>query len=151
MFLSKDEFKEYSNILRLGGNFSNKRSSSKQGHSTTYCHSTTEFSSHIIDLESAGMASDYLIEPKGNTTLLVPRTVCAKGQKPTLCFLNITDNPVRIPKGDEVGYTQEVKVIQSMDEEPLPSVGTCTTPSTLKKGSPKSGIPSHLKDFVRRF
>ncbi|CAC5404736.1 unnamed protein product [Mytilus coruscus] len=75
-----------------------------------------------IDLESAGMASDYLIEPKGNTTLLVPRTVCAKGQKPTLCFLNITDNPVRIPKGDEVGYTQEVKVIQSMDEESLTSV-----------------------------
>ncbi|CAC5371847.1 FNBP1 [Mytilus coruscus] len=100
-----------------------------------------------IDLESAGMASDYLIEPKGNTTLLVPKTVCAKGQKPTLCFLNITDNPVRIPKGDEEGYTQEVKVIQSMDEEPLPSVGTCTTPSTLQKGSPKSGIPSHLKDL----
>ncbi|CAG2232012.1 unnamed protein product [Mytilus edulis] len=100
-----------------------------------------------IDLESADMATDYLIEPKGNTTLLVPRTVCAKGQKPSLCFLNITDNPVRIPKGDEVGYTQEVSVIQSMDEEPVPSVGTCTTPSTVEKGSPKSGIPSHLKDL----
>ncbi|VDI27662.1 Hypothetical predicted protein [Mytilus galloprovincialis] len=100
-----------------------------------------------IDLESADMATDYLIEPKGNTTLLVPRTVCAKGQKPSLCFLNITDNPVKIPKGDEVGYTQEVRVIQSMDEEPVPSVGTCTTPSTLEKGSPKSGIPSHLKDL----
>ncbi|CAG2184734.1 unnamed protein product [Mytilus edulis] len=100
-----------------------------------------------IDLESVDMATDYLIEPKGNTTLLVPRTVCAKGQKPSLCFLNITDNPVRIPKGDEVGYTQEVSVIQSMDEEPVPSVGTCTTPSTVEKGSPKSGIPSHLKDL----
>ncbi|CAG2209720.1 unnamed protein product [Mytilus edulis] len=34
-----------------------------------------------------------------------------------------------------------------MDEEPVPSVGTCTTPSTLEKGSPKSGIRSHLKDL----
>ncbi|VDH99609.1 Hypothetical predicted protein [Mytilus galloprovincialis] len=103
-----------------------------------------------IDLESADMATDYLIEPKGNTTLLVPRTVCAKGQKPSLCFLNITDNPVKIPKGDEVGYTQEVRVIQSMDEEPVPSVGTCTTPSTLEKGSPKVWNTKSFKRFVRR-
>ncbi|CAC5393138.1 unnamed protein product [Mytilus coruscus] len=99
-----------------------------------------------INLKSADMTSDYLIEPKDNSTLLIPRTVCAKGQQPTLCFLNITDHPVKLPKGDEVGYTQEVRVIQSLEDEPLPSVGTCTTNSKAKNSS-KPGIPSHLKDL----
>ncbi|CAC5370438.1 unnamed protein product [Mytilus coruscus] len=94
-----------------------------------------------INLNTEDVTSDYLIEPKGNSTLLIPRTVCAKGQKPTLCFLNITDHPVKLPKGDEVGYTQEVSVIQSLEDEPLPSVGTCTANSS------KPGIPSHLKDL----
>ncbi|CAC5393046.1 unnamed protein product [Mytilus coruscus] len=94
-----------------------------------------------INLNTEDVTSDYLIEPKGNSTLLIPRTVCAKGQKPTLCFLNITDHPVKLPKGDEVGYTQEVSVIQSLEDEPLPSLGTCTANSS------KPGIPSHLKDL----
>ncbi|CAC5364007.1 unnamed protein product [Mytilus coruscus] len=94
-----------------------------------------------INLNTEDVTSDYLIEPKGNSTLLIPRTVCAKRQKPTLCFLNITDHPVKLPKGDEVGYTQEVSVIQSLEDEPLPSVGTCTANSS------KPGIPSHLKDL----
>ncbi|CAC5393245.1 unnamed protein product [Mytilus coruscus] len=94
-----------------------------------------------INLNTEDVTSDYLIEPKGNSTLLIPRTVCAKGQKPTLCFLNITDHPVKLPKGDEVGYTQEVSVIQSLEDEPLPSVGTCMANSS------KPGIPSHLKDL----
>ncbi|CAC5377222.1 unnamed protein product [Mytilus coruscus] len=73
-----------------------------------------------MDFEATDMNSDYPIELKGNTTILIPRTVCAKGQTPTICFLNITDN--RIPKGEEVGYTQEVRVMQSMEDEPLPIV-----------------------------
>ncbi|CAC5393018.1 unnamed protein product [Mytilus coruscus] len=99
-----------------------------------------------IDLNTEDVTSDYLIEPKGNSTLLIPRTVCAKGQKPTLSFLNITDHPVKLHKGDEVGYTQEVSVIQSLEDEPLPSVGTCTANSKTKNSS-KPGIPSHLKDL----
>ncbi|CAC5413463.1 unnamed protein product [Mytilus coruscus] len=70
-----------------------------------------------------------VIQLKGNTTIFIHRTVCAKGQTPTICFLNITDN--QFPKGEEVGYTQEVRVIQSMEDEPLPSVSTCTTESTV--------------------
>ncbi|CAG2193220.1 unnamed protein product [Mytilus edulis] len=84
-----------------------------------------------IDLNTEDVASDYLIEPKGNSTLLIPRTVY---------------HPVKLPKGDEVGYTQEVSVIQSLEYEPLPSVGTCTANSKTKNSS-KPGIPSHLKDL----
>ncbi|CAC5420778.1 unnamed protein product [Mytilus coruscus] len=102
-----------------------------------------------INLKSADMTSDYLIEPKVNSTLLIPRTVCAKEHKPTLCFLNIIDHPVKLPKGDEVGYTQEVRVIQSLADEPLPSVGTCTATNKVKKDSPKSGIQCHLKDLYQ--
>ncbi|CAC5393255.1 unnamed protein product [Mytilus coruscus] len=111
----------------------------EQGNSPRNYHNTT--TALRINLNTEDVTSDYLIEPKGNSTLLIPRTVCAKGQKPTLCFLNITDHPVKLPKGDEVGYTQEVSVIQSLEDEPLPSVGTCTA------NSPKPGIPSHLKDL----
>ncbi|CAG2193266.1 unnamed protein product [Mytilus edulis] len=84
-----------------------------------------------IDLNTEDVTSDYLIEPKGNSTLLIPRTVY---------------HPVKHPKGDEEGYTQEVSVIQSLEDQPLPSVGTCTTNSKTKNSS-KPGIPSHLKDL----
>ncbi|CAC5355941.1 unnamed protein product [Mytilus coruscus] len=100
-----------------------------------------------MDFEATDMNSDYPIELKGNTTILIPRTVCAKGQTPTICFLNITDN--RIPKGEEVGYTQEVRVIQSMEDEPLPIVSTCTTPnhgSTQAQDTTKFLVVSVLPD-----
>ncbi|CAG2244041.1 unnamed protein product [Mytilus edulis] len=76
--------------------------------------------------------NDFVIEPNSKTTLLIPRSVCAKGQSPVVCFMNVTDNPVRLQGGIEVAEAHAVTVIESMDDPQELSVGTC---STSKKGN----------------
>ncbi|CAG2231666.1 unnamed protein product [Mytilus edulis] len=71
--------------------------------------------------------NDFVIEPNSKTTLLIPRSVCAKGQSPVVCFMNVTDNPVRLQGGIEVAEAHAVTVIESMDDPQELSVGTCST------------------------
>ncbi|VDI22459.1 Hypothetical predicted protein [Mytilus galloprovincialis] len=86
--------------------------------------------------------NDFVIEPNSKTTLLIPRSVCAKGQSPVVCFMNVTDNPVRLQGGIEVAEAHAVTVIESMDDPQELSVGTC---STSKQG--KEDLPDHLQEL----
>ncbi|VDI71144.1 Hypothetical predicted protein [Mytilus galloprovincialis] len=84
--------------------------------------------------------NDFVIEPNSKTTLLIPRSVCAKGQSPVVCFMNVTDNPVRLQGGIEVAEAHAVTVIESMDDPQELSVGTCST-------SKKEDLPDHLQEL----
>ncbi|VDI24883.1 Hypothetical predicted protein [Mytilus galloprovincialis] len=88
--------------------------------------------------------NDFVIEPNSKTTLLIPRSVCAKGQSPVVCFMNVTDNPVRLQGGIEVAEAHAVTVIESMDDPQELSVGTC---STSKKGNSQKGTPPPQEDL----
>ncbi|CAG2234677.1 unnamed protein product [Mytilus edulis] len=81
--------------------------------------------------------NDFVIEPNSKTTLLIPRSVCAKGQSPVVCFMNVTDNPVRLQGGIEVAEAHAVTVIESMEDPQELSVGTC---STSKQGNSQKGL-----------
>ncbi|CAC5361274.1 unnamed protein product [Mytilus coruscus] len=85
--------------------------------------------------------TDFVIEPNSKTTLLIPRSVCAKGQSPVVCFMNVTDNPVRLQSRLEIAEAHAVTVIESMDE---PSVGTC---STSQQGTSSNGTPPQQEDL----
>ncbi|CAC5368124.1 unnamed protein product [Mytilus coruscus] len=82
--------------------------------------------------------NDFVVEPNSKTTLLIFRSVCAKGQSPVVCFMKITDNPVRLQSGFEIAEAHAVTVIESMDDPEEPSVGTC---STSRQGNSSSGTP----------
>ncbi|CAC5371668.1 unnamed protein product [Mytilus coruscus] len=89
--------------------------------------------------------NDFVIEPNSKTTLLIPRSVCAKGQSPVVCFMNVTDNPVRLQSGLEIAEAHAVTVIESMDDPQEPSVGTC---STNQQGTSSNGTPSQQEDHL---
>ncbi|CAC5395822.1 unnamed protein product [Mytilus coruscus] len=88
--------------------------------------------------------NDFVIEPNSKTTLLIPRSVCAKGQSPVVCFMNVTDNPARLQSGLEIAEAHAVTVIESMDDPQEPSVGTC---STNQQGTSSNGTPSQQEDL----
>ncbi|CAC5398399.1 unnamed protein product [Mytilus coruscus] len=93
--------------------------------------------------------NDFVIEPNSKTILLNPRSVCAKGQSPVGCFMNVTYNPVRLQSGIEIAEAHAVTVIESMDDPQEPSVGTCSVSKqgTSQKGTPpqQEDLPDHLK------
>ncbi|CAG2188305.1 unnamed protein product [Mytilus edulis] len=95
--------------------------------------------------------NDFVIEPNSKTTLLIPRSVCAKGQSPVVCFMNVTDNPVRLQGGIEVAEAHAVTIIESMDDPQELSVGTCSTSKqgTSQKGTPpkQEDLPDHLQEL----
>ncbi|VDI61434.1 Hypothetical predicted protein [Mytilus galloprovincialis] len=95
--------------------------------------------------------NDFVIEPNSKTTLLIPRSVCAKGQSPVVCFMNVTDNPVRLQGGIEVAEAHAVTVIESMDDPQELSVGTCSTSKkvTVKKvhRPQQEDLPDHLQEL----
>ncbi|CAG2225166.1 unnamed protein product [Mytilus edulis] len=95
--------------------------------------------------------NDFVIEPNSKTTLLIPRSVCAKEQSPVVCFMNVTDNPIRLQGGIEVAEAHAVTIIESMDDPQELSVGTC---STSKQGTSQKGtlpkqedLPDHLQEL----
>ncbi|CAC5388169.1 unnamed protein product [Mytilus coruscus] len=87
--------------------------------------------------------NDFVIEPNSKTILLIPRSVCAQGQSPVVCFMNVTDNPVRLPSGIEIAEAHALTVIESMDDPQEPSVGTC---STSQQGTSPNGTPPKQED-----
>ncbi|CAC5413923.1 unnamed protein product [Mytilus coruscus] len=92
--------------------------------------------------------NDFVVQPISETTLLIPRSVCAKAQSPVVCYMNVTDNPVRPQSEFEIAEGHAVTVIESMDDPEEPSVGTC---STSQQGTSSSGTPlqqEYLPDTI---
>ncbi|CAC5380399.1 unnamed protein product [Mytilus coruscus] len=80
--------------------------------------------------------NDFVIEPNSKTTLLIPRSICAKGQSP-VCFMNVTDNPVRLQSGLEIAEAHAVTVIESMDDPQEPSVDETVPLARKRKQKPR--------------
>ncbi|VDI28767.1 Hypothetical predicted protein [Mytilus galloprovincialis] len=93
--------------------------------------------------------NDFVIEPNSKTTLLIPRSVCAKGQSPVVCFMNVTDNPVRLQGGIEVAEAHAVTVIESMDDPQELSVGTCSTSKQDQKSKLRTLLYTYSDVFAR--
>ena len=45
----------------------------------------------------------------------MPRIICSKENTPTVCMLNVGDNPVKIRQGTEVGVVYPASVFQPME------------------------------------
>ncbi|VDI62767.1 Hypothetical predicted protein [Mytilus galloprovincialis] len=93
--------------------------------------------------------NDFVIEPNSKTTLLIPRSVCAKGQSPVVCFMNVTDNPVRLQGGIEVAEAHAVTVIESMDDPQELSVGTCSTSKKDQKSKLRTLLYTYSDVFAK--
>ena len=90
---------------------------------------------------------DFLVEPTLKQDLLIPRTVCSKGQPPQMCFLNIGDTPIKLTKGQEVAEIQEISVLNSML---TPSVGIVTDPRHSRQPRQVGPLPEHLREMFAK-
>ncbi|CAC5386691.1 unnamed protein product [Mytilus coruscus] len=93
---------------------------------------------------------DSVVEPNSKTILLIPRSVCAKGQSPIVCFMNVTDNPSHLHSRLEIAEAHAVTVVQYMDKSKEPSVGTC---SASQQGTSPSGttpLQESLPDYLKK-
>ena len=84
---------------------------------------------------------DFVVEPTKNTKLFIPRTVCAKGSNPEVCFVNVNDSPVTLRKGLEIAEGEKADIVAAPGNH---SVNAC---AEGKKSDEDLKLPDHLKDM----